>query len=352
VTEKPHLTKQQAQKRADRIGAFRAELDELERSGALTLTDQQRGSVRSHHDSLLASFADRYDIDASEDQKQFSIGMRIASLLGAIALCVAVYLFFYNYWGLISTPVQVVLLAGAPVAALFGVDFAARKDRSLYFATIAAAVAIACFVTNLGALGHIFNMIPTNMAMLAWALFAALLAYTYGLRLPLVAAAVCAVLFIASSLVTIGGAPFDIFMNRPESLIPGGALLLVLAIFVPHRKRTGFPVVLRICGTIALFFPLVLLSTWGESSYLSWNADAVEVGYQLLGFLLSGLAIWIGIRRGWLDVTYLVSAAFSILLFIKFFHWWWDWMPKYLFFLILGLVAVGLLLFLKRLRRT
>jgi uncharacterized membrane protein len=353
MSDTSRLTKQQAQRRADRIGAFRAELEELERSGALTLSEEQKESLHSHHDALLADLEKQFDIDASEDQKQLSIGMRVASLLGAIAFCAAAYLFFYNFWGAISTPVHVALLAGAPVVALFGVEFAARKDRSLYFASIVVAVAFACFVLNLGALGHIFNLVPSSNALLAWALFGFLLAYTYGLRLPLVAGTLCAVFYAASRLTELSGMPFVemIFMTRPETLIPGGAAVVAAAIFLPHRKNLGFPLILRLCGLLAVFYALIILSNWGEISFLSWNADAVEIGYQLLGFVVSGLAIWLGIRRGWTDVTYLASSAFAILLFIKFFHWWWDWMPKYLFFLILGLVAVALLVVLKRLRR-
>jgi predicted RND superfamily exporter protein len=30
--------------------------------------------------------------------------------------------------------------------------------------------------------------------------------------------------------------------------------------------------------------------------------------------------------------------------------WWWDWMPKYLFFLVIGLISVALLVVFKRLR--
>jgi hypothetical protein len=41
---------------------------------------------------------------------------------------------------------------------------------------------------------------------------------------------------------------------------------------------------------------------------------------------------------------------FVILLYSKLFDWWWDLMPKYLFFLILGLIAVGLLLVLHKAR--
>jgi len=41
---------------------------------------------------------------------------------------------------------------------------------------------------------------------------------------------------------------------------------------------------------------------------------------------------------------------FVVLLYTKFFDWWWEAMPKYLFFLVLGLTAVLFLLVLKRLR--
>ncbi|MOA16335.1 hypothetical protein D3C78_1365460 [compost metagenome] len=40
-----------------------------------------------------------------------------------------------------------------------------------------------------------------------------------------------------------------------------------------------------------------------------------------------------------------------MLLGIKLFDWWWELMPKYLFFLLLGLVAVLILMVLNRLRR-
>jgi uncharacterized membrane protein len=352
VNQPPHLSKQQAQKRADQIGAFRAELEELERSGALKLAEEQKDSVRRHHDTLLQDFAKQYDIDASKDQKQFSLGMRIASFLGAIAFCAALFLFFYNYWGSISTPLQVALLVTAPIAMLLGVEFAVRKDRSLYFASMTAAVAIACFMLNIGALGHTFNVTPSHNAFLAWALFSLLLAYTYGLRLPLMVGATCGIIYVASSMAVLGGMPFDSFMMRPETLIPAGLICFAAGFFLPHKEHAGFPPILRACGMIAFFFAFIMLSIWGTGSYLYWSKDAIEICYQILGFILAGLAIWLGIRRSWTEVTYIGSSAFAILLFTKFFDWWWDWMPKYLFFLILGLVALGLLVVLKRLRRT
>jgi len=39
-----------------------------------------------------------------------------------------------------------------------------------------------------------------------------------------------------------------------------------------------------------------------------------------------------------------------IFLYTKFYDWWWEIMPKYLFFLVIGLSAVLLLVVFKRLR--
>ena len=42
--------------------------------------------------------------------------MRIASTLGGLAFCVAVWLFFMRYWGLLATGVQVGILVVLPLA--------------------------------------------------------------------------------------------------------------------------------------------------------------------------------------------------------------------------------------------
>jgi len=39
-------------------------------------------------------------------------------------------------------------------------------------------------------------------------------------------------------------------------------------------------------------------------------------------------------------------------LIARFFDWWWDWMPRWLFFLVIGALAVSMLLALRRLRST
>jgi uncharacterized membrane protein len=68
------------------------------------------------------------------------------------------------------------------------------------------------------------------------------------------------------------------------------------------------------------------------------------------GFALSAAAIWAGLRFGWPGVVNLGATAFAVFLFTKFHDWWWEWLPKYLFFLVVGLAALLCLLILKRLR--
>ena len=80
------------------------------------------------------------------------------------------------------------------------------------------------------------------------------------------------------------------------------------------------------------------------------SAATIEIVYQVLGFVTAALAAWFGIRRQWPWIVNVASVFFVLHLFSRFVDWWWDWMPKYLFFLLVGLVAVALLLLLRRLR--
>lgn len=343
------LTKEQAQKRADRIRAFRDELAQLEGEQALVLTEDQRRRLAAHHDRLLRDLAGAYDVDTSGEQKQLSWGMRIVSFLGAVAISAAVFFFFYRFWGLLATPAQVAILIAGPVLATLGVELAARKEKTLYFAAIIGLVAFACFVLNLSMLGLIFNITPTQNAFLAWAIFSFFIAYTYGLRILLVAGIVSLVGYLSATVGTWSGCYWLDFGERPENFIAAG-LVLFGASFVPHRGYSDFPPYYRIFGLLAVMISVLILSNWGRISYLPFSPRSVEYVYQTVGLIASGLIIWMGIRRHWPGVTNLGSTFFTILLYTKFFDWWWDWMPKYLFFLVLGLAALLVLLVLKRLR--
>lgn len=95
---------------------------------------------------------------------------------------------------------------------------------------------------------------------------------------------------------------------------------------------------------------MLVLANWGRISYLDLDEDLVEGIYQVLGFVLSAGAIWLGARRHWSEVVNTGASFFVIFLYTKFFDWWWEVMPKYLFFLVLGLTAVLLLVIMRRLR--
>lgn len=66
--------------------------------------------------------------------------------------------------------------------------------------------------------------------------------------------------------------------------------------------------------------------------------------------MLSVIAIWQGIKHKWGEVTNTGNVFFILFLYTKLFDWWWDWMPKYVFFFVLGLTAILALMVFKRVR--
>jgi uncharacterized membrane protein len=343
-------TREEAQARADRIRAFREELRELERGGVVALPEETGARIRRHHDELLTSLAGRFDVDRTDVEKRLSLGMRIASLLGAIALSFAVFFFFYRFWGVIPTPAQVALLVAAPILGVLGTEIAARKEKTLYVAGIVALVAVASFGLTLVMLGDLFNMGPSPDAFLAWGLFAGLLAYAFGMRLLLLVAVVAVIVFAAGRIGGWGGGYWGNFPERPESLFLPGVLLLAIPGAARHRSRPSFPEIYRATGLLAIFVPLLVLASVGHVSWIDLPSGTVEAFYQIVGFALGAVTVWGGVRRRWAETTILGATFLVVLLYVKFFEWWWDSMPKWLFFLILGAVAVGVLLLLRRLQ--
>ena len=96
--------------------------------------------------------------------------------------------------------------------------------------------------------------------------------------------------------------------------------------------------------------PMLVLANWGNGSYLPFAPHRIEGLYQVLGFVCAAAAIWLGAHREWPEVVNTGLAFFVIFLFTKFYDWWWEVLPKYLFFLALGVAAVLILLFLRYLR--
>jgi uncharacterized membrane protein len=341
----------EAQQRADRVQVFERELQVLESEGVLALTEAQRQAVSEYHRKLLAAYAGEFDIDRDAESKQMALGMRIASLLGALALAASVFFLFYQFWGRLTTGWQVAILVAAAAGAFGGFYWVHKRDGSGYFAKLAAMVAFACFVLNIMMLGSIFNITPSDKAFIAWAAFAFLLAYAADLRLLLGMGIICMVAFVAARTGTISGMYWLQFGERPENFFPAALLLFAVPAVAKHTRRPDFPAVYRVCALLTLFVPMIVLANWGRWSYLPFSRDAIEVLYQVFGFAGTACAIWIGVREQWRHVVNTGVTLFIVLMYTKFFDWWWEAMPKYLFFLVLGLTAILFLVVLRRLRR-
>jgi hypothetical protein len=339
-----------AQGRSDRIEAFKAELAQMARERVLNLSPEQYRQVAEYHAGLLSRFSEDYEIDRSQREKQLSWGMRIVSFLGALALSASVFFLFHQYWGWFAPEAQVAILIAAPLFALAGVVFIASRDRSGYFAKLAALVCFACFVLDIAMLGAIFNVRPSDGALLLWAAFAFLLAYAYDIRLLQVAGIVCISAYIGARTGTWSGMYWAYFGARPENFFPAAAALFALPFLVDHRRYTGFAATYRIGAMLLLFVPMLILANYGGISHLDMSRGSIEAIYQIAGFVLSAIFIGFGLRLGWNEVVNTGAVFFVVFLYTKFFDWWWQAMPKYLFFLVIALTAIGFLMLLRRLR--
>jgi uncharacterized membrane protein len=344
------LTRVEAQARAEEIRAFALELARLETAQVISLSDEQHRSIKEHHQSVIASLSHQFDIDRDMRSKQLSLGMRIASLLGAIALAASVFFLFYQFWGRFGTGPQVTTLIGASGLTYLATLWIRRKDDNGYFTKLAALVAFVCFVLNIQMMGEIFNMTPSDKALLPWAAYAFLLAYMCDLRLLLAAGLLCITAFIAARAGELQGLYWLDFGERPENFFPAAIVMFVIPLLLNQSRYAGFAQTYRLMGLLAFFLPMLVLAHWGDGSYLALQSKTIEHLYQVLGFLTTGAATALGIRKHWPHVVNTSVTFFIVFLYTKFYDWWWEVMPKYLFFLVLGLSALLTLFVLRRLR--
>lgn len=344
------ISKTEAQQRADQIRAFQKELGILSEDKILQLSTTQQQAIAAYHDKLLADYHRAFDVDADVRAKQLSLGMRIASFLGALALAASVFFLFYQFWGMLATPVQVIILITAPLITFIGTLYIRTREKTGYFAKLLGLVCFATFVLNISMLGQIFNITPSDNAFVIWAALAMLIAYTCDVRLLLVAGILCISGFIAARTGSWSGIYWLHFGERPENFFPAALILFFIPQWIDHSRYWGFAAIYRVFALLLLFLPMLVLANWGEISYLRWDPDMVEGMYEVLGFVLSAAVIWYGVHRHWNELINTGNSFFVIFLYTKFFDWWWEIMPKYLFFLIIALTAILFLFIFKRLR--
>ena len=349
MIDKP-ITQLDAQGRVEQVQAFKQELIELEDAGVLSLNQESAIAINAYHQTLLNTLAKSHDVDITTQAKQLTLGMKIASFIGALAMAVSLFFLFYQFWGHIDTWGQVSILITAPISFFLLSLYLSNKETSAYFSKISALVSLACFVLNLSMLGQIFNITPSPNAFLVWAAFSFVLAYACNARLLVFFGVLSISSFIAMKLGTWSGMYWISFGERPENFFLPAIIIFFIPQFFDHKRFSGFDVIYRVMAMIILFLPMLILSNWGSISYLSWDIDIIEVFYQIAGFVLASSAIWLGVKRHWGGVVNTGNVFFMLFLYTKLFDWWWDWMPKYIFFFLLGLSALLALMVFKRIR--
>ena len=338
------------QLRASAIIAFREELARLEAEGVVALDPATRQRIRAHHDATLAALATRGDVDLTAAAARLSTGMRIATLLGTIALSAAYGLFVSAHWGTLALAPQLALVGFPPVLLVVLTHVAVVRERSGYVASLIATVAAIAFAVNLGTLGQLYNLPDSRVALLAVGAFAMLLAYGYGLTLPLIVG----IGGLGGWLWTLGAIPLGLWWRDGFGVIEPLLLVGLLALAAPTwiRGPAKFAPWWRGMGASALVLGLLLVeSNGGLSAFATTGRHTIETGYKLLGAVaLTGLVVW-GIRRDQRLVTQIGSVGAVLYLFMRLVDWFWDLLPKWLFFLLVGAFALSVLLVLRRLRR-
>lgn len=338
-----------AQRRANQIRAFRAELAALKAAGASPLTPEQEAAIAAYHDRVLRRLAAEYDIDASDTAGQLSRGMRLASFFGAVALTAAVYSLVERYWGSLDVREQVSLLAAFPLLALVGVELSARRERTLYVASLFALVAYGTYWLAVGVLSWRLNVPVTPLFIWAGAVFGFALAIPYRFRLVLAVALVALAVAMPASLFSVGGIEWTQIVPRCDLLMLSGFSLILLSGPLGQLDR-GFAVVTRFVAFGLGLLALLVLSADGSNSIAPVNAAIIEIIYQLLMLVVCVGLLALAIRFGWNETIPLVSSAFALFLLIRYVDWFWDLMPRYVFFLSLAVLAFAWLWAMRRVR--
>ena len=333
----------------NRIRAFQAELDALTAAGAVSLTDAARESIARYHDAVLRQLAAAHDVDRTEAARQLSRGMQIASFFAALALTAAVYSLVSRFWGRIDVPLQATLLCAFPLMALVGAELAAQRERTLYIASIFALVAYGTYWLAIFVLSELLNVPIPALGLWGGALFGLALALPYGFRVLLGAGLVAFLLALSGSVFQAAGVPWIAAVEFPEPLTLGAFLLVTVA---PRfgAMHHSFAAVTRTVGFSIGFLGLLLLSVAGQASLLPTPARVSELIYQGVILLASVIALAVGVRRQWPETVYIAAATLTIFLFGRFVDWFWDVIPRFVFFLLLSGIAFGWLLALRRLR--
>ncbi|WP_199636892.1 DUF2157 domain-containing protein [Serratia sp. PAMC26656] len=130
-------------------------------------------------------------------------------------------------------------------------------------------------------------------------------------------------------------------MSFPIRFIAFGAVLIAAALLLqPLLARRGLERVSLAMGLLYLFIALWLLSIFGNYGDLdSWySVRQIELfHWSLLFGIAAAVVIWLGLKRDDAMLRGFGLTFLCINLYTRFFEFFWDSMPKAIFFVVLGL---------------
>lgn len=336
------------QERVRRIHAFRAEIAALEAAQVIPHDDPTLDRIRRHHDTLLDALRLDERLDLTREEARLSAGMRIATLFGATALSIAWAMFVASVWDALGRTAQLALVWLPPLALVPAVAVAARRDRSGYVANIVAVVACIALAVAGPATLQLYEQPNARWPFLMVGVFALVLAMRWQLILPLLIAIAGLGAWFWSLEGLLTGQPVGQSFDHGEPVLLAGAI----AIAVSHLAAAGppaFRMAWRLAGTIAVIWTLLVLGVAHQASGLGLGR-ASEGLYQVLGFIVLVAITWWGIRRD--DPVFARLGAVGLILFLVFrmIDWFWQVIPDWMVFLLMGMLAFAVLLVLRRLR--
>lgn len=338
--------------RAEQIRAFRDEVRSLEAEGVVALAPEAAANVHRHQEALLAGLGIDGDVDLSREEARLSVGMRIATLLGAIALSAAWAMFVREMWDDLGLVAKLVLVWVPPVLLASLTHFSVSHERSGYVASIVASVASVALLVAIVATWRVYALAPSQHVFLAVGAFALFLAYRYGLGLVLLIGIVGMGGWLWALTAFIQGSRWEDAFDIVEPLLAVGILSFLLprllvggpASFAPIWRAAG-----AIMGTAALL--ILGISHHASVFEHTFRPELVETGYQIVGFVAFVSMIGVGLRRDEMILVRTGAVGLVLFLLLRMVDWFWDTIPQWLFFLIVGALAVGSILVMLRVRR-
>jgi uncharacterized membrane protein len=261
-----------------------------------------------------------------------------------------VFYFFFQIWGRIGTPVQIGILSAVPIVALVGTDLVARRERRRYFTSVVALLALTAFIVGSKLTAATFNMPLGSYALVCWAALALLLAYAYRVHLALVAGLLMAATVPSALIFDATGADWAaaIFL-RPDPIVAAGIAMFFLAELRACDRHPGFGAFHRSTAMFLVFFPAFLLAGPVAGSALPLGIREIHAVYQIGGLLAAAGSVWLGVARRLRHVVNGGTLAFAVMLVSSMADWWWDTLPRSLFFLLVAAFALGIVAVLRRL---